>query len=64
MTKVTVHFINRGYNTDEGYHNCKILAHGICEHTERPEIHIESPFGLGGTLIAKHEKDEWVCDLD
>jgi len=66
MTTLNVHFVNRGYGTDEGFKKVELLGQGICEHTGKPVAEIASPFGLGGTLVAEYEGTAggWVCDLD
>ena len=66
MTTLNVHFVNRGYGTDEGIKKVELLGQGICEHTGKPVAEIASPFGLGGTLVAEYEGTAggWVCDLD
>ena len=69
--KLLVHFINRGYGTDEGHHSVEVLGFGVCEHTARPQAEIRSPFGLGwsgATLVAEYSTHAgvggWICDLD
>ena len=66
MTTLNVHFVNRGYGTDEGFKKVELLGQGICEHTGKPVAEIASPFGLGGSLVAEYEGTAggWVCDLD
>ena len=66
MQELNVHFVNRGFGTDEGFKKVKLLGQGICEHTGKPVAEIASPFGLGGTLVAEYEGTAggWVCDLD
>ena len=66
MTTLNVHFINRGYGTDEGYKKVELLGQSICEHSGKPVAEIRSPFGLGGSLIAEYvdHYEGWVCDLD
>ena len=66
MTTLNVHFVNRGYGTDEGFKKVELLGQSICEHTGKPVAEIASPFGLGGTLVAEYEGTAggWACDLD
>jgi len=66
MQELNVHFVNRGFGTDEGFKKVELLGQGICEHTGKPVAEIASPFGLGGTLVAEYEGTAggWVCDLD
>ena len=65
---LNVHFVNRGYGTDEGVKRVELLSTAVCEFTARPLAEIASPFGLGGSLIAEYETHagagNWVCDLD
>jgi hypothetical protein len=62
--KLNVQFVNRGYGTDEGVKAVELVKLDLCEFTGSPIAAIRSPFGLGDTLIAKHESTGWVCDLD
>jgi|TARA_R110000764_G_scaffold50353_4_gene110939 hypothetical protein len=62
--QLNVHFVNRGYGTDEGVKAVELVKLDLCEFTGSPIAAIRSPFGLGDTLIAKHESTGWVCDLD
>ena len=66
--KLLVHFINRGYGTDDGHKSVELLGQSICEHTGKPVAEIRSPFGLGGTLVAEYSTHAgvggWICDLD
>ena len=65
MQKLNVHFVNRGFGTDEGHHSVELLGQSICEFTGKPVAEIRSPFGLGGSLVAEYEgRSGWVCDLD
>ena len=65
MTTLNVHFVNRGYGTDEGHHTVELLGQSICEFTGKPVAEIRSPFGLKDTtLTAQYEGREWLCDLD
>ena len=68
MTTLNVHFLNRGYDTDYGLKKVELLGQSICEHTGKPVAEIQSPFGLGGSLVAEYEAHagagKWVCDLD
>ena len=63
---LNVHFVNRGYGTDEGFKQVELLGTAICEFTHKPLATIRSPFGLQtNTLVAEYEGDyKWVCDLD
>ena len=64
MQTLNVHFVNRGYGTDEGFKKVELLGQSICAHTGKPVAEIASPYGLGGTLVAEYEGNNWVCDLD
>ena len=66
MQKLNVHFINRGYGTDEGYHDVELIEQKLCEVTYQPIAIIRSPFGLkDNTLKAQFDRrDGWYCDLD
>ena len=64
MQKLNVHFINRGYGTDDGYKAVEVIANTICEFTARPQATIASPYFPGDTLTVQYENNEWVCDLD
>ena len=59
-----VHFVNRGYGTDEGFKQVELLSTAVCEFSGKPLAEIVSPYGLGGTLVAEYEGNNWVCDLD
>jgi hypothetical protein len=63
-----VHFVNRGYGTDEGFKQVELLSTAVCEFSGKPLAEIRSPFGLGGSLVAEYEAHagagKWVCDLD
>ncbi len=62
---LNVHFVNRGYGTDDGFKACELLGTAVCEFTGKPLAEIRSPYGLGGTLVAEYEGNyKWVCDLD
>ena len=63
---LNVHFVNRGYGTDEGRKAVEFLGTAVCEFSGKPLAEIRSPFGLGGTLVAEYEgqREGWVCDLD
>ena len=66
--KLLVHFVNRGYGTDDGHHSVEVVGFGICEHTARPQAEIRSPFGFGAPLVAEYSTHAgvggWICDLD
>ena len=66
MNNLSVHFINRGFGTDDGVKEVKLVELGICEFTQTPEAKIENPYFPGATLRARYEGIEhgWVCDLD
>ena len=66
MTTLNVHFVNRGWGTDEGIKKVELLGQSICEHSGKPVAEIRSPFGLGGSLVAEYpgQHEGWVCDLD
>ena len=65
---LNVHFVNRGYGTDEGFKQVELLSTAVCEFSSKPLAEIRSPFGLGGSLVAEYETHagagKWVCDLD
>lgn len=61
---LNVHFINRGYGTDEGYKNVELVKLDICAYTQTPLALIDNPYFPGDTLRARFEDGEWVCDLD
>ncbi len=62
---LNVHFVNRGYGTDEGFKQVELLSTAVCEFTAKPLAEIRSPFGLQtNTLVAEYEGNNWVCDLD
>ena len=65
---LNVHFVNRGYGTDEGVKRVELLSTAVCEFSGKPLAEIASPFGLGGSLVAEYEAHagagKWVCDLD
>jgi len=64
--KLNVHFVNRGFGTDEGHHSVELLGQNICEFSGKPVAEVRSPFGLGGSLVAEYagQREGWVCDLD
>jgi hypothetical protein len=63
--KLNVHFVNRGYGTDEGNHNVPVVKFDVYEPTGVPMAAVKSPFGLkDNVLVAMYENNEWVCDLD
>tara|TARA_R110002153_G_scaffold36601_3_gene108023 strand:+ start:830 stop:1027 length:198 start_codon:yes stop_codon:yes gene_type:complete len=65
MQKLNVHFVNRGYGTDEGEHTVELFGTGLCEYTSKPLAEIRSPFGLkDNRFTAQYEGNKWVCDLD
>ena len=65
MQELHVHFVNRGYGTDEGYKNVVVESLSICEFTGRPVAVVRSPFGLQDTTLrAQFLDNEWLCDLD
>lgn len=65
MQELNVHFVNRGYGTDEGVKAVALESLGICEYTGRPEAVVRSPFGLQDTTLrAQFVDNEWLCDLD
>jgi len=53
-----------GYGTDEGFKQVELLSTAVCEFSSKPLAEIRSPFGLGGSLVAEYEGNNWVCDLD
>jgi hypothetical protein len=65
MQELNVHFVNRGYGTDEGNHVVPVVKLDIHESTGRPMAAVKSPFGLkDNVLVALYENNEWLCDLD
>jgi hypothetical protein len=64
MQTLNVHFINRGYGTDEGFKKVEVLSNSICEFTAKPLATIRSPFGLQTNTLVAEYNGEWVCDLD
>ena len=62
--KLDVHFVNRGFKTDDGVKQVEVVELGVCEFTQTPEAKIESPYFPGDTLRARYESTGWVCDLD
>jgi len=62
--KLLVHFINRGYGTDDGHKSVDVLGFNVCEFSGKPVAEIRSPYGVGGTLVAEYTGKEWLCDLD
>ena len=66
--KLLVHFINRGYGTDDGHHSVEVVGFGVCEHTAKPVAEIRSPYGFGAPLVAEYSTHAgvggWICDLD
>jgi len=64
MQTLNVHFVNRGYGTDDGYKAVDLKNLTVCEFTGAPSATIANPYFPGDTLVAKFESNEWVCDLD
>ena len=64
MQELNVHFVNRGFGTDDGYKTVKLQELRVCEFTQTPEAVINNPYFPGDTLRARFEGTEWVCDLD
>ena len=64
MQTLNVHFVNRGYGTDDGYKAVDLKDLTVCEFTGAPSATIANPYFPGDTLVAKFETNEWVCDLD
>ena len=62
--KLDVHFVNRGFRTDDGIKSVEVVELGVCEFTQTPQAKIESPYFPGDTLRARYESTGWVCDLD
>jgi len=50
MQNLNVHFINRGYGTDDGYKTVDAVNMRACEYTGRPQATIASPYFPGDTL--------------
>ena len=61
---LNVHFVNRGYGTDDGIKNVKVNEIAVCSITQRPVAVIDSPYFPGDTLRAEYVNNEWLCDLD
>tara|TARA_Y100000389_G_scaffold18044_1_gene15721 strand:- start:210 stop:404 length:195 start_codon:yes stop_codon:yes gene_type:complete len=64
MQELNVHFVNRGYGTDDGIKTVQMISLAICEFTGRPQATIKSPYAFGDPLVAQFEGSGWVCDLD
>ena len=64
MQELNVHFVNRGFGTDDGYKTVQLQELRVCEFTHTPEAIISNPYFPGDTLRARFEGTEWVCDLD
>ncbi len=64
MQELNVHFVNRGFKTDDGIKTVEMISLGICQFTGRPEATIKSPYPFGDPLKAHFENNEWLCDLD
>jgi len=62
--KLNVHFVNRGYGTDDGVRTVELVKLDIFETTGQPMAAVKSPYFPGDTLVAMFENNEWVCDLD
>jgi len=64
MQELTVHFVNRGFRTDDGYKTVGLKQLEVCTFTGAPEAVIDNPYFPDDTLRARFEGSEWVCDLD
>ena len=64
MQNLNVHFINRGYGTDDGYKTVDAVNMRACEYTGRPQATIASPYFPGDTLTIQYENNEWICYVD
>ena len=64
MQELNVHFLNRGYGTDDGYKQVELVKLDIYAATGQPMAAIKSPYFPGDVLVALFENAEWVCDLD
>jgi hypothetical protein len=64
MQELNVHFVNRGFGTDDGIKTVELIELGICEFSGKPTAKIESPYPMGDPLVAQFEGNGWVCDLD
>ena len=51
MTTLNVHFVNRGYGTDEGNHNVPVVKFDVYEPTGVPMAAVKSPFGLKDNVL-------------
>ena len=58
-----VRFVNRGYGTDDGLKESKVIRTDLSIHGA-PELFIANPWWSGETLKCSWENNEWVCDLD
>ena len=58
-----VRFVNRGYKTDDGLREAKVVRTDLSIHGA-PELVIANPWWSGETLKCQWEDNEWVCDLD
>jgi hypothetical protein len=64
MTTLNVHFVNRGYGSDDGFKTVELVKLDIYETTGQPMAAVKSPYFPGDTLVAMFENNEWLCDLD
>ena len=64
MTTLNVHFVNRGYGSDDGVKTVELVKLDIYETTGQPMAAVKSPYFPGDTLVAMFENNEWLCDLD
>jgi hypothetical protein len=64
MQNLTVHFVNRGFGTDDGFKTVGLVELELCKITQTPTAVIDNPYFPGDTLRARFEGTEWVCDLD
>ena len=44
MQTLNVHFLNRGFGTDDGYKQVEAVNMRVCEYTSRPQATIASPY--------------------
>ena len=58
-----VRFVNRGFKTDDGLRESKVVRTDLSIHGA-PQLIIENPGWTGDTLTCDWVDGEWVCDLD
>ena len=58
-----VRFVNRGFKTDDGMRESKVVRTDLSIHGA-PQLIIENPWWTGDTLTWDWVEGEWGCDLD